>query len=509
MRTVEFFDVTDRNNNLVFHRDMLPFGVPKTLPGNLLFAYDFPSEGGWYFLKEAPCTDMQVAYPGYDFAVRDGGVEVHGIGLAPKDVEADAWIPVYGCVTGVFPGGELSALRSLRAYQKTVRRHLADRDEMVMMNTWGDRSQDSRVNEQFCIDELVRGAALGISHFQVDDGWQSGKSPASKYHKGSFSDIWKKEGYWSVDPQKYPHGLGPVVEKGRELGIEVGLWFNPSIQDELTDWEKDADVLISLYRRYGIRYFKIDGLKVPTKRAERRLAALFEKIRTETADSVVINLDVTAGRRDGYFFMGGYGNIFLENRYTDFGSYYPYMTLRNLWHLSRYVPPERLQIEFLNPWRNADKYPCGDIFAPSNYDFSYLFALTMAGQPLAWFEASNLPEEAFSVAPLVTGYRSIMAAFHAGDILPVGEEPDGVAWTGFQSITDDRHGFLLIYREYSEGETGLLRTWLPDGARVRLTPVLGAGKKSSCRISEGGGLPVRLSRKNSFALYQYEVLPER
>ena len=37
-----------------------------------------------------------------------------------------------------------------------------------------------------------------------------------------------------------------------------------------------------------------------------------------------------------------YGNIFLENRYTDWGNYFPYRTLRNLWQLSRYVPAERI-----------------------------------------------------------------------------------------------------------------------------------------------------------------------
>lgn len=66
-----------------------------------------------------------------------------------------------------------------------------------------------------------------------------------------------------------------------------------------------------------------------------------------------------------------YGNVFLENRYTDWQNYYPYWTLRNLWMLSKYVPAERLQIEFLNKWRNAGKY-AGDRFAPANYGFGYL-----------------------------------------------------------------------------------------------------------------------------------------
>ena len=52
------------------------------------------------------------------------------------------------------------------------------------------------------------------------------------------------------------------------------------------------------------------------------------------------------------------------NRYTDWGNYYPYRTLRNLWMLSRYVPAEKMQIEFLNKWRNADKYDAADLLPP-------------------------------------------------------------------------------------------------------------------------------------------------
>lgn len=85
----------------------------------------------------------------------------------------------------VYGDGELQALTALRSYQKNIRRHFRNRDEMVMMNTWGDRSQDTKVNEAFCLQELERAAKLGITHFQIDDGWQVGKSPNSAVAKGS------------------------------------------------------------------------------------------------------------------------------------------------------------------------------------------------------------------------------------------------------------------------------------------------------------------------------------
>jgi alpha-galactosidase len=64
---------------------------------------------------------------------------------------------------------------------------------MIMMNTWGDRNQDSKINEKFSLLEVEKAAELGITHFQIDDGWQTGKSPNSATAKGFFKDIWDNQ----------------------------------------------------------------------------------------------------------------------------------------------------------------------------------------------------------------------------------------------------------------------------------------------------------------------------
>ena len=341
-----------------------------------------------------------------------------------------------------------------------------------------------------------------MSHFQIDDGWQYGKSPNSTVAKGSFKNIWDNPDYWTPDPDKYPRGLKPVVEKGRELGIEIGLWYNPSIQNDFADWEKDASAIVGLYRKYGIRIFKIDGLGIPSKKAEKNLRRLFDRVLEQTDNAVMFNLDATAGRRGGYHMFNEYGNIFLENRYTDWGNYYPYWTLRNLWMLSKYVPAEKIQVEFLNKWRNDRKYE-GDTFAPSVYSFEYVFAVSMAGQPLAWMEASNLPEEAFDIAPVIKGYRDVSADFHSGVILPIGEEPSGRSWTGFQSICSDKEGYVLVYREASERGAAFVKTWLSEGVKVKFTPVLGYGKAFTAKVDRNGEIRFALPEENSYALYRY------
>lgn len=501
-RAVEFWDVTDWNNTLVQERRFISYN--KTgYRGNLLFVSNAQDESGFWFLKEAPCSGVQLSYTGSDFTAEFGKFSVNSVGLNASDLSSDEWTPAYSVVLGVCGADEYSQLMSLRSYQKQIRRHLPERDEMIVMNTWGDRGQDTKVNEAFCLSEIEKAARLGVTLFQIDDGWQQGKSPNSAVAKGSFKNIWDNPLYWTPDPVKYPRGLDPIVERGKELGVEVGLWFNPSIQNEFEDWAKDAEAVLKLYRRYGIKVFKIDGVSLPTKKAEMNLRRFFDTVVAESGNEVVFNLDVTAGRRGGYHYFGEYGNIFMENRYTDWQNYYPYWTLRNIWMLSKYVPAEKLQVEFLNPWRNDGKYG-EDIFAPSRYTFGYIFATAMAGQPLAWMEAGNLPEEAYGIAGDMAAYRKHMAEFHGGSILPIGEEPDGRCWTGFQSVVSEKEGYVLVFREDSEHAEYALKTWLPDGCKVVFEPICGCGRAFSSRVTAGCAT-FRLREKNTYALYKYRL----
>jgi len=355
LNAVEFFDVTDRFNNLVKSVRALSYR-PNFYRENLFFAYDNATDNGVFILKEAPTSNVPLAYPGSDFITENGVFRAVGIGLNPDDLNPNEWKRGYGFVTGIYSGNKKNGVVALRNYQKNLRILESDRDEMVLMNTWGDRGQDSRVSESFAMSELEDGAKLGITHFQLDDGWQLGQSSNSAFKGGSLESIWNNPKYWEPHPERFTNGFEPVVKKGKELGIEVCLWYNPSRDNSNENWEKVDDALIGLYQKYGIRTFKIDGVSQPDKMAELNFRKFLDKVSLATNQQVIFNLDVTAGRRGGYHFFNEYGNLFLENRYTDWTNYYPYTTLCNFWMLSEYVPAEKFQIEFLNKWRNTDKY---------------------------------------------------------------------------------------------------------------------------------------------------------
>jgi alpha-galactosidase len=503
LNAVEFFDVTDRFNTLVRGIRALSY-KPNYYRGNLLFAYDNASDNGVFILKEAPTSNVQLAYPGSDFITEYGTLRTIGVSLNPADLDPREWKRGYGFVTGVYSGNENAGLLALRNYQKNLRKLQSGRDEMVLMNTWGDRGQDTRVRESFALAELEAGAKLGISHFQLDDGWQTGRSSNSAFKGGSLESIWNNPKYWEPNPEKFPNGLEPVVKRGKELGIEVCLWFNPSRDNSNEHWEKDADALIGLYKKYGIRTFKIDGVNLPDKRAELNFRKFLDKVNEATDRQVVFNLDVTAGRRGGYHYLNEYGNLFLENRYTDWTNYYPYTTLRNLWMLSKYVPAEKLQIEFLNKWRNADKYTA-DPFSPANYSFDYLFAITMVAQPLAWFEGTGLPVGAVAmVAPVIKKYREIQHDLHAGSIFPIGDEPSGRSWTGFQSVQEGK-GYFIVFREANDNIKCEMKTWLIEGRTIKCAAIMGNGKSFSAKVGREGTVTFKLPDKNSYMIYSYLV----
>lgn len=501
LNAIEFSDITDGNNTLVFDVQALSYRS-NNYRGNILFAHDNLTDNGIFILKEAPTSKVQLYYPGSDFITEFGTFKVTGVGLSPSDLDPTEWKRGYGFATGVYSGNKINRLTALREYQKNLRIRKPGRDEMILMNTWGDRGEDKRISEKFAFNELVAGARLGITHFQLDAGWQTGHGLYFT-QSGSLDDIWSRNNFWEPHPERFPNGLDPVVKKGKELGIEVCLWFNPSPENSNENWEKDANVLIGMYKNHGIRTFKIDGVDLPDKLAEVNFSKFLEKVSKETNYNAVVNLDVTAQKRGGYFSYNKYGNLFLENRYTDSQNYYPYTTLRNLWMLSEYVPPENLQIEFLNKWRNADKYK-GDPFGPINYSFEYLFAITMAAQPLAWLEATQLPEEAFSISPVIKKYKEIQFDFHSGNIFPIGEEPSGKSWSGFQSVQKNK-GYFLVFREANTNQKCSIKTWLTPGTKIKCTPILGKGKVFASEIETEGIVTFTLDEKNSYVLYKYII----
>ena len=198
---------TDIRDTLVRRKDHRLYrgGVTEPIEGSIFFLED-DLHGGAYVIL-ADCTDYEQAR----LTVADGAVTVFA---------GTSRVTVIFCRRG----------ECERACREEYRRGMKSRPLVTMSNTWGDGNRFTRVCEDFVRREIDKAAALGIDIVQIDDGWQYGKSPNSAIARGSFRNIWDNPDYWTPDPQKYPRGLKPVVDKGKELGVEIGLWYNPSVQ---------------------------------------------------------------------------------------------------------------------------------------------------------------------------------------------------------------------------------------------------------------------------------------
>lgn len=439
---VNLFDQTDVHNELVSENEWLlaPNEAPFELSGNLLIVENTISEQGLIFLKLAPLPHARPENNISDFVIN------------PRANKISVRSGSYPIVTLAYQGGRPGYIAALQHFQRKLRTPDFDRDGVFLCNTWGDRSRDTRINEAFILKEIRAGQRLGADVIQIDDGWQKGRSKNTAAGNGVWGGWWAADPqFWTPDLSRFPHGLKPMIETAKSMGLKIGLWFSPDSSNNATNWQRDAACILKLYRELGIEYFKIDGLDTEKPLAARNERRLFDYVLNASSNNVVFDLDVTAGNRPGYFGMPEIGPIFVENRYTDWHNYWPHQTLRNLWRLSQYVDPLRLRIEILNNLRNATNYN-QDPLAPAGYRADTLFAMAMLASPLGWFEISNLSSNQVSeMAPLVSLWKRERSSLQGGTIIPIGNTPDGLVWTGFASVAHDHSGgYLLLFRELND-----------------------------------------------------------
>jgi alpha-galactosidase len=97
----------------------------------------------------------------------------------------------------------------------------------VLYNSW--EATEFNVDEAGQMALAVKASRLGVERFVVDDGWFGQRN---NDHAGL--------GDWYVNPQKFPHGLKPLIDRVRSLGMDFGLWVEPEMVNP------DSD----LYRRH-------------------------------------------------------------------------------------------------------------------------------------------------------------------------------------------------------------------------------------------------------------------
>lgn len=129
--------------------------------------------------------------------------------LAPSEEYTSPWL------LGSWGEG-LDALSSRFHRHLRARRQHPSSPRRTLLNTWESVYFDHDLST--LVELAERAARVGIERFVLDDGWFRGRT----------SDV-AGLGDWSVDPQRWPHGLHPLADRVRELGMDFGLWVEPEM----------------------------------------------------------------------------------------------------------------------------------------------------------------------------------------------------------------------------------------------------------------------------------------
>ena len=119
-------------------------------------------------------------------------------------------------------GGFGGASRTWHAYQRAHVIPDAERDRPVLFNSWEATFFDISEEQQAALAR--RAAGIGVELFVVDDGWFGARTS----DRAGLGD-------WTPNPDRFPHGLKPLADQVRGLGMRFGIWVEPEMVNPDSD----------------------------------------------------------------------------------------------------------------------------------------------------------------------------------------------------------------------------------------------------------------------------------
>ncbi|QPC83368.1 alpha-galactosidase [Phototrophicus methaneseepsis] len=131
--------------------------------------------------------------------------------------------------TPIFVGGFTEkgygeASRLLHAYEiaHVLPAETVKQARPIVYNSWYVTEFDVHYENQVKAAEIA--ARLGVELFVMDDGWFGERN----HDRAGLGD-------WYVNKQKFPEGLGPLIERVKELGMDFGIWVEPEMVNPDSD----------------------------------------------------------------------------------------------------------------------------------------------------------------------------------------------------------------------------------------------------------------------------------
>lgn len=155
----------------------------------------------------------------------------------------------------------------------------------VIYNSW--EATEFKVDEPGQVALAEKAASIGVERFVMDDGWFGQRKTD---HAGL--------GDWYVNPEKFPNGLKPLIDKVHGLGMDFGLWVEPEMVNP------DSD----LYRKHPDWVLNFPG----RPRSEQRNQLVLNLARSDVRDYVEGFLDKLLSENDIAFLKWDYNRNWSE-----------------------------------------------------------------------------------------------------------------------------------------------------------------------------------------------------
>ncbi len=155
----------------------------------------------------------------------------------------------------------------------------------VIYNSW--EATEFKVDEAGQMALAEKAASIGVDRFVMDDGWFGQRK---NDHAGL--------GDWYVNPEKFPHGLKPLIEKVHALKMDFGLWVEPEMINP------DSD----LYRKHPEWVLNFPG----RPRSEQRNQLVLNLARPDVRDYIAGFLDKLLTENDIAFLKWDYNRNWSE-----------------------------------------------------------------------------------------------------------------------------------------------------------------------------------------------------
>jgi alpha-galactosidase len=290
---------------------------------------------------------------GLDLVARKGNT-YHGQPIGPAASWESVWFEL-----GLAPVALPAFLRAYRTFfLEEICENTESRQPYLYYNTWNYQERNRYFRNQPYLasmhyeridTEIDIAHRLGIDVFVIDTGW------------------YVKTGDWEVNTERFPDGLRAIKAKLDSYGMQLGLWFNPTVAALSSEiyqthpeytmtrqgkswqrpiWETEESTsmcldspyadyfiekMVSLHDELGVTYFKWDAVQQygcdsplhnhgteansPEERADcyaygmgRQMIRIVEEV-TRRCPRVVVDFDITEGGRFvglGFLSVGKY-----------------------------------------------------------------------------------------------------------------------------------------------------------------------------------------------------------